>query len=72
MSEMETIEEEPEIATTPKRDRRTRHTSLQSYLWEQVPRQLIEDAKRKAKAQTPPTNVKRVLVGLLRDWTYAS
>lgn len=54
---------------TPRRDRRVRGTPMKTYLWEQVPRQLLDDAK--AKARSEETTIKAVLLRLLRDWTYA-
>ena len=74
---MQTIEDEVidvEEETTPeeeapKRSRKVKGSALQSYLWEQVPRQLLQDAKRKAHGQG--SSIKAELVRLLRDWTYA-
>lgn len=67
MSEQDIIED-PEAETTPRRDRRVKNSPLTSYIWEQVPRQLVADAK--AKANREGTSIKHTLIRLLRDWTY--
>jgi hypothetical protein len=45
-------------------------TDQTSYMLERVPRRLLEDAKAKALALTPPLTLKALLVGLLTYWTY--
>lgn len=70
---MEAGNEHREQETEPeplKRDRRVKGGALTTYLWEQVPRQLVADAKVKAKRER--TSIKAVLVRLLRDWTYGT
>lgn len=52
------------------RQRRVKNSALKTYLWERVPRQLLEDATAKAKAMEPPLSLKSLLVKLLREWTY--
>ena len=51
--------------------RAVRNTALKSYLWERVPRQLLEDATAKARSMEPPQSLKSVLIHLLREWTYS-
>lgn len=45
-------------------------TDYSTYMWEKVPRQLIADAKAKAKTLEPPMPLKWVLLTLLREWVY--
>lgn len=61
------MQQEPS-ARRPRASRRVKNSPLASYLWEQVPRPLLADAKAKAHAEG--TSIKQVLIGLLRDWTY--
>ena len=63
---LEDVEAEPIRAS-----RAVRNTALKSYLWERVPRQLLEDATAKARAMEPPLSLKSLLVKLLREWTYS-
>lgn len=63
-----------QVDTTDTEDtpiRRVRGTALKSYLWERVPRQLLDDARAKCKRQDPPVFLKFKLIELLREWTYA-
>lgn len=43
-----------------------------TYLWEDVPRELMQKAKAKGRAQDPPVSVKWVLVKLLQQWVDGS
>lgn len=52
------------------RPRRVTGTALKSYLWERVPRKLLEDATTKCKQQEPPLSLKWLLIQLLKEWTY--
>ncbi len=42
------------------------------YLWENIPRELMDAAKVKMHAQTPPLTLKGLLTDLLAAWTYGS
>jgi len=49
-------------------DRRTKGTDLQTYMWEKVPRRLLQRAMEKCRAQTPPISLKWKLIELLTKW----
>lgn len=49
-------------------DRKVRGTPLTTYMWEKVPRALIQAAIAKCRAEQPPISLKWKLIELLRDW----
>jgi hypothetical protein len=65
------IDEQIEPTETDTPIRRVRGTALKTYMWERVPRQLLDDARAKCKRQDPPVFLKFKLIELLREWTYA-
>jgi hypothetical protein len=50
---------------------RHKATEFTSYLWDKVPRDLIQRAIEKGKQQTPPISLKWKLIELLRNWVEA-
>ena len=52
-------------------DRKTKGTELQTYMWEKVPRRLLQRAFEKCRAQTPPISLKWKLIELLKTWVEA-
>lgn len=50
------------------RSRAVKGTDMITYNLVQVPRQLIEVAKAKCRAQDPPVSLRWQLTKLLRDW----
>jgi hypothetical protein len=60
----------PAVPPKPRRIRPERkNTAAQtSYLLENIPRELLERAKTKARHLDPPVAVKWVLIQLLRQW----
>jgi hypothetical protein len=51
-------------------DRKVKDTALTSYAWQRVPRQLLQDAQAKCRAERPPISLKWKLIELLEQWTY--
>lgn len=49
-------------------NRKVRGTELTTYNWERVPRQLLQKAMLKCRAQQPPISLKWKLIELLRNW----
>jgi hypothetical protein len=64
------IDEQIDPTDTETPIRRVRGTALKTYMWERVPRQLLDDARAKCKRQDPPVFLKFKLIELLREWTY--
>ena len=45
-------------------------TDRKTYILENAPRRLLEDASRRAKQEDPPRSLKQVILDLLKGWTY--
>lgn len=54
----------------PKPHRQVKGTAETTILLEKLPRQLIDDAKAKCKAEMPPMALKWKIVQLLKGWVY--
>lgn len=55
---------------SPARSRKVKNSPLTTYTWTQVPRQLVQDAIAKCRAESPPISLKWKLIQLLREWVY--
>lgn len=69
-TEIPTTQAAPARPRRPRPSRKVKGSTLTTYNWAQVPRQLLEDAQAKCRAQEPPISLKWQLIKLLKAWTY--